>query len=549
MLYKMRFLHRQTVFLLLFGFGLSASAQIGQNLDVRDFATFEGWVYETEKVRIISPDKALALQEGAYEYYTEQGDTLNAVNALLEKSLIFGHKGEYQAAYDYIWKAMILADKAKNETAKVNAYISLGRYLGYYKREKEAFSYFDTALHISKKLLAKGEAGADLMVKCYYPLVALNRELNNYGEAEMYLDSCYYYIDEANIDKECHIIFFEEALIKGNKGEYQKAAQELQGMKPCFEESAHGFFVFLETYTGDMYHKMMQHDRAIEYYRKALEISAKYKSHIDFTPTIYERLSTVYLEKGDYRASLTALRKEKELNLLFFDSRSANNRSLLEVKDEFKRVKAQEKEMLQKQKLAEAEQQKQIAFWKNTLLGVTIIFLILAGILFFNFIKNKHKAEKQLLRKKKELEMQQKNELLELKNKELATSTLKLIEKDEVLADLKSRLSKRKGDISAFDLNKIVRSISNSSTSNWDEFEKRFISVNKDFYNKLNSRYPKLSRGDQKLCALIKLNLSSKEMAKLLGISIESVHTNRYRLRKKLGLTREVSLTEFVARL
>ena len=69
------------------------------------------------------------------------------------------------------------------------------------------------------------------------------------------------------------------------------------------------------------------------------------------------------------------------------------------------------------------------------------------------------------------------------------------------------------------------------------------------FYEQLNFKYPKLSRGDQKLCALVKLNLSSKEMAKLLGISIESVHTNRYRLRKKLGLTREVSLTEFVAKL
>ncbi|MEM8524111.1 MAG: hypothetical protein AAGG68_05695, partial [Bacteroidota bacterium] len=126
---------------------------------------------------------------------------------------------------------------------------------------------------------------------------------------------------------------------------------------------------------------------------------------------------------------------------------------------------------------------------------------------------------------------------------------LKLIEKDELLATLKEKLSKGNGDLKASELKKIVRSISHSNAQNWEDFEARFISVNKNFYEKLTAQYPKLSRGDQKLCALVKLNLSSKEMAKLLGISIESVHTNRYRLRKKLGLTREVSLTEFVAKL
>jgi len=126
---------------------------------------------------------------------------------------------------------------------------------------------------------------------------------------------------------------------------------------------------------------------------------------------------------------------------------------------------------------------------------------------------------------------------------------LKLIEKDEILATLKERLSQGNGDIKAGELKKIVRSISNSNANNWEEFEARFMSVNKEFYNKLNAKYHKLSRGDQKLCALVKLNLSSKEMSKLLGISIESVHTNRYRLRKKLNLTREVSLTEFIAKL
>ncbi|MEL6194490.1 MAG: tetratricopeptide repeat protein, partial [Bacteroidota bacterium] len=103
------------------------------------------------------------------------------------------------------------------------------------------------------------------------------------------------------------------------------------------------------------------------------------------------------------------------------------------------------------------------------------------------------------------------------------------------------------GKLDARELKKIVRSISVSNDQNWKEFRTRFVSVNKGFYDKMQARFPALSQRDLKLCALIKLNFSCKEMAKLLGISVESAHTSRYRLRKKLNLTRDVNLTEFIA--
>ena len=284
-------------------------------------------------------------------------------------------------------------------------------------------------------------------------------------------------------------------------------------------------------------------------FQKALAVSRKYKSHLDFTPTIYERLAKLYFEKGDYKKAFTSLQKVKELDAIFFDSRSENNRSLLEIKDEFRVEKEKQNQLIQQQRLKELEHEEKVSLLKNVILLVCIIFLVLVGIIYFNYIRNKHRTEKELIRKKQELEVKQAQELLELKNRELAASSLKLIEKDEILATLKEKLSHGKGEIKADALRKIVRSISHTNAQNWEEFEARFISVNKGFYENLNKSYPKLSRGEQKLCALVKLNLSSKEMAKLLGISIESVHTNRYRLRKKLKLERETSLTEFVAKL
>ena len=134
-----------------------------------------------------------------------------------------------------------------------------------------------------------------------------------------------------------------------------------------------------------------------------------------------------------------------------------------------------------------------------------------------------------------------------MKNKELAASVLKLIEKEAFIDEIKEKIQEGEGDIKRREVKQLVNSISNSSKDNWKEFEARFLAVNKSFYDKLNEQFPKLTQGDQKLCALIKLNFSSKEMAKLLGISVESVHTTRSRLRKKLNLSRGMNLKEFIA--
>ena len=203
--------------------------------------------------------------------------------------------------------------------------------------------------------------------------------------------------------------------------------------------------------------------------------------------------------------------------------------------------------MIQEQRLkTQLEHEEDIWFWQRVILVVSLGFLILIGILYFSYLRANYKAEKQILKKQQELEIQKANEVLELKNKELATSALKLIEKDEHLSLLKDKIKTANGEVNVKELKQIMKSISISNARNWEEFEARFVAVNKSFYETLTTQYPNLTAGDLKLCALIKLNFSSKEMAQLLGISVESTHTFRYRLRKKLNLTREVNLTEFI---
>ncbi len=105
--------------------------------------------------------------------------------------------------------------------------------------------------------------------------------------------------------------------------------------------------------------------------------------------------------------------------------------------------------------------------------------------------------------------------------------------------------SEKKGESSLPSLQKLIQKGLNQDKE-WTDFDRHFESLNKNFYTKIKSAYPEISPNDLKICALIKMNLSIKEMADILNISPDSVKTARYRLRKKLQLNTEDNLTEFV---
>src|SRR5690606_17481449 len=88
-----------------------------------------------------------------------------------------------------------------------------------------------------------------------------------------------------------------------------------------------------------------------------------------------------------------------------------------------------------------------------------------------------------------------------------------------------------------------------SDDLDWDLFEKSINEAHENLFKKLKSDYPALVPNDLKLCAYLRLNMSSKEIASLLNISTRGVEIRRYRLRKKLNLPTEKNLTEFLLEL
>jgi DNA-binding CsgD family transcriptional regulator len=140
---------------------------------------------------------------------------------------------------------------------------------------------------------------------------------------------------------------------------------------------------------------------------------------------------------------------------------------------------------------------------------------------------------------------------LQHKNSQLALTTMNIMQMNEVFLHLKNELLEGMKEVKGEQRNvlrKIIVSIDNKlkQRENWENFEVHFNTVHNDFLKRLRIDFPELNHRDIRLCAYLRLNLSSKEISNLLGISVRGTESIRYRVRRKLHLKTTDSLTDFL---
>lgn len=203
--------------------------------------------------------------------------------------------------------------------------------------------------------------------------------------------------------------------------------------------------------------------------------------------------------------------------------------------------------------------------WYRTNLALFVYFLLAVAIGYFinkayrsYYQKQKEKLieENNLLLEIQELENEQRlmklrNEQLsqdvDNKNRELAVSTMSLNSKNELLAFIKEDLKKTAQNDSS-NIKSVISTINKNITEedSWNVFKEAFDNADKDFLKRIKQMHPALTPNDLRLCAYLRLNLSSKEIAPLFNISVRSVEIKRYRLRKKMDLQHENGLVEYI---
>lgn len=177
-------------------------------------------------------------------------------------------------------------------------------------------------------------------------------------------------------------------------------------------------------------------------------------------------------------------------------------------------------------------------------------YTVYVGLLIAGLWQFERYNRRRLDRQRRRLESEKEREILllevENKSRELSNAAFNLIRKNEALQGLKDELLASPNDPRA--LQKMVRHIDEhlEGDHDWEIFEESFNRVHDDFFKRLMQQYPDLTQGDLRLAAYLKMNLSSKEIAPLLNISVRGIENKRYRLRKKLGLPEEANLAEFI---
>jgi ligand-binding sensor domain-containing protein len=211
--------------------------------------------------------------------------------------------------------------------------------------------------------------------------------------------------------------------------------------------------------------------------------------------------------------------------------------------------------------------------WYQTIWAYSFYFLLaICAVYFaikaqqkrFDLHQQKHEEEQKRLsylhsleldRNEKEIMALKNNNLeaeLNYKNKELATITMHLVERGRILLNIREELAANIKKLNQPDLTHEFRSVfklvsdTEKKDDDWNHFAIYFDQVHNNFLSIMKARFPGLSPTDLKLCAYLRLNLTSKEIAQLMNISLKGVEISRYRVRKKLMLSTEINLYDFL---
>lgn len=295
-----------------------------------------------------------------------------------------------------------------------------------------------------------------------------------------------------------------------------------------------------------IYKKQKKYIDAIDLYNEAITLFKK-ENALVYLRDNYQNLSEVYELNGDFKKALEYNNYFLELNDSISNSEVIADMNNLQMQYEIK--KKDQEVLIAQQKADLIESQSEVQrVWLLLIIGGVLLITVILFLAYRNnkvSLLNSELEQTVLKQEKREL-----NRKLNSKSKELEGFALSIVEKNQLLEQLKNQLA----DLSAEDaadvnqIKEITNTINNRLYIEKDkkEFELQLDETYQAFFSNLDKKYPDLTKNERRLSSLLALELSSKDIAIILNISSDGVKKSRYRLRKKLGLESDTDLSEFM---
>jgi hypothetical protein len=255
------------------------------------------------------------------------------------------------------------------------------------------------------------------------------------------------------------------------------------------------------------------------------ELTYKIGQENNLKKTIFDaaaQMRQIYQHQNDFENAFKYSMIEGQLKDSLDVENSMARTSHLELLYEYEKVEQENKLKQQRRE------------YTLILVSAAVMFILLALVAFI-ITRNRLKA------KNEEIERRRLHLELEIRNRELTANVMTLIRKNEILSGIGDKLMNIQKDAvkeeTKFAIKKIAQELQQSTAIEiWDEFEVRFNQVHGEFYEKLLKQFPDLSPNEHRLCAFLRLNMSTKEISELTGQRIDTLEIARWRLRKKLNI-------------
>lgn len=417
--------------------------------------------------------------------------------------IVYSTNGKYELAEEYFNKALTI-NKKRNESDKIAInLINLGNIKDETRDFKKATEYYTQALEIFTEIK---------------DTINISAVLNNIG-------NIYYNEDNFNEAR----TFYKEAITL------------------IENQSVHIYLPFFKLNYGKTLYQFEEYHAALNNIQNALDSFLIYKN------------TDKIIECYNWLAKVQEGSENREKAIMYYNECLAWKDTLLNEKNQQWVSEMQMKyEFGKKEKQIEwlhfkASQEKRI--W----IGSILALLLISGLLIYSFkIKNTNLGQKNIILQKEQelarlevsknqLEQEKLRQEIEIKNRELASKALHLVNKNEMLNSITDILDKVNLEQETQNAN-LVRNAKRTIIRNinldeqWEDFKIHFEEVHANFFRQLLEDYPTLSQTDLRFCAYLLINLDSKEIAQVSNISPDSVRKRKQRLKEKLNISKEQDL-------
>jgi tetratricopeptide (TPR) repeat protein len=514
--------------------------------------------------------KALPSALRAYQIAVESGDEEGILNSMLELSWMFYAGTEYAKSLDYALRAKQLAEKSDNKQQVASALNAIGTiYEDFGDYDKSSENHFKSLKLYEQLKDRPGMAHASSSIGVLY------YKQKNYQKALQYLNISLDITRKLKMPDGIASNLNSIANVYADQKDFQKALKnytEALNIAVNFNDPRREGSISLSI--GTTYLKMKNFDLSKEYIQRALNIFTHLnnqlriaKSQVQFGeyylaiknyPMGFELAGKALdqsRKQGFKEVEFSAAELLHRLSLSMKDTLKAYHYAILESQLNDSLTSGEKQKTLTK---LEAQYQfekdqadKAIAQQRKDYISIILIILLLSGIIILFLIWGRQKVRvRNTILEKESLKKE-----LDFKNKEMVLNVMSLMKKNELLADLSEKLIKIDHEATTPEgkdtIKKVAKELQKSQEEEiWKEFSLRFKEVHGDFYDKLLAKFPSLGPNDLKLCAFLRLNMSSKDIAALTGQRISSLETARHRLRQKLGISNaDVNLITFLSQL